>query len=763
MVLEFTLSKIQFVMICVESLYKKLIISSLTLIAFLPCAKARELPIKTKLSQKEWYTAPYQDVFEEVDIYYAFQPQLAYQILDIMAERATKAKETKWIFAAYRSKGLYQERQLAFKSALNNYLLAAKAVENIDDKRTAKIQIDIAIAYRNLYQYNKARSTYFSLIDFCHKSKDSLNLQNAYGGLGVLFFTVNDYENAIRYYDKALQISRETHNYINECVYLDNLSEAYGCQKKFDKAFEYIKIASKIAEREKDRDSQIPLYERHARLYAEVGDFGKAFEKINEAIALCNDKNYTKDRNNLTIVKAELYVLQNDNETALKTFKTIDEKLVNVNSLTKVYYALGEIYSQKNNIVLAEDYYKKSQALAEKNQSLRYAEWNHRALYKISRQKSHSDEALIHLEKANALRDSLFNYEKSGQVTELQFRYDLAHSEQELKEAQLKANRILMIAIVSLAALLVSFLIYWLRQKSRKNHALELKNEKIEIQKTQLELFNDSMLVKNKEIEEQKRLLEESNGMLRQFSYAVAHDLREPLRNISSFTTIIQRKYLSHLPQDAVPYFEFVTNGANRLSKMLEGLLKYSMLSVDQVTDIDIINIHDVVCEVKDSLGLIINEKNAQIIHNSTMPSLIINRIHLTQLLQNILNNALKFVEVSPIVEITTKEEKDHVLLVIKDNGIGINPENGKKLFQLFHRLHLDSSRFEGTGVGLALCKTTVEKYGGKIWFESIEGSGTTFFMEFPKKQRDIELLSKKTKNAEMIPNINNLISKRAS
>jgi signal transduction histidine kinase len=751
------------VMMYTKLLCKKNIILGLILFAFLSFIKASELPSKTKLSPKEWYTAPYKDVFDEVDICYAFQPKLAYQILDVLAERASKAGEPKWIYEAYRTKGLYQERQLAFQLALKNYLLASKAVENIDVKRAAAIQIDIAIVYRNTYRYNESRSTYFSLIDFCQKSKDSLNLQNAYGGLGVLFFTVNDYENAIRYYDKALQLSRETHNYIDECIYLDNLSEAYGCQRRFDKAFEYVKIATKIAEREQDKDSRIPLYERFARLYAEVGDFDKAFEKINEALMLCNDDSHIRDGNNLTIAKAEFYVLQHDIEAALKTYKTIDEKLINVNSLTKVYYALGDIYSKKNNIVLAEDYYSKSQALAEKNQSLRYAEWNHRALYKIYRRKNQSNDALFHLEKANVLRDSLFNYEKSGQVTELQFRYDLAQSEQQLKEAQLKANRVFFIAIVSVGMLLVSFLMYWLRQKSRKNDALEHKNEEILRQKVQLELFNNSIVEKNYEIEEQKRQLEDSNGMLRQFSYAVAHDLREPLRNISSFTSIIQRKYLSQLPQEAIPYFDFVTNGASRMSKMLEGLLKYSMLSMNQVTDLEKINIHDVVSDVKDSLGLIIKEKNASLIHADIMPSLTINRVHLTQLIQNLISNALKFVEVSPIIEIITKEEKDHVLLAIKDNGIGINPENGKKLFQLFHRLHLDSSRFEGTGVGLALCKTTVEKYGGKIWFESIEGSGTTFFMDFPKKQRDIELFSKKTKNAEMIPNVNNLISKQAS
>jgi signal transduction histidine kinase len=166
---------------------------------------------------------------------------------------------------------------------------------------------------------------------------------------------------------------------------------------------------------------------------------------------------------------------------------------------------------------------------------------------------------------------------------------------------------------------------------------------------------------------------------------------------------------------------------------MLEGLLKYSMLTVNQVTDLEVLNVRDVVSEVKDSLRLIREEKNAQILFPDVMPKLYINKIHLTQLIQNLVSNALKFVTREPIIEIGSQEVEDKILLFIKDNGIGIHPESGKKLFNLFHRLHRDSSQFEGTGVGLALCKNIVEKYGGKIWFESVENEGTTFWMQFPK------------------------------
>jgi signal transduction histidine kinase len=735
-----------------------------------------------KLKPAEWWTAPYMEVLRDVDLKYAFNPKDAYEMLDTMVQRGTQEKLYKWVYQAYRQKGLYLERQLAFQSALDHYLLAKKVVENVDRQRFANIQIDIAITYRSLYRYPEARNVYLSLIEHCLKHKDSSNLLHAQGGLGLLFFTVNDTENAIRYYNKALKWARELHDYSNECIYLDNLSEAYGTQKQFKEAFEHIELACQIAHNQKDIASEIPLYERYARVYADFGDLGKAFEKINAGLELCRVGNFIRDRNNLTIVKAELFLKQHELDSALMTFRSINEKLINVNSLTKVYYELGKIYEQKKDLELAETYFKKSHQLADKNQSLRYNEWSHRALYRIYRLKNQSKEALAHLECANTLRDSLFNYEKSGQVTELQFRYDLAQSEQQLQEVQLKANRNQMWIGALIFLLIITLLVfgYYFQRKQNemltlkneairlqkeqleafnqeiltKNQAIEAKNQAIEAQKQlletsngmlqqskeQLEAFNHEILTKNQAIEAQKQLLEtsngmlqQSNGMLQQFNYAVAHDLREPLRNISSFVTLIQRRYLKDLPPVATSYFEFVTTGATRMSKMLEGLLKYSMLTTNQVTDLEVLNVRDVVNEVKDSLRLISEEKKAQILFPDAMPKLYINKIHLTQLIQNLVSNALKFVTREPIIEIGSQELDDKIVLFIKDNGIGIHPESGKKLFNLFHRLHRDSSQFEGTGVGLALCKNIVEKYGGKIWFESVENEGTTFWMQFPK------------------------------
>jgi signal transduction histidine kinase len=690
--------------------------------------KAQKI-VQPKLTPSEWWTAPYMDVFKDADIIYALHPRVAYQILDVIVDRATKEQQPKWVYEAHRTKGLYLERQLAFQAALDNYNMASNAIKGNDRSRFANVQIDIAIMYRNLYRYVDARNVYLKLIDFSIEHKDTSNLQNAYCGLGVLFFTVNDYDNAIRYYDLALQKSREANNYINECVYLDNLSEAYSCRKKYDKAFQYITSACRIAETKKDTESLIPLYERYARLYADIGEIDKAFTKINTGIVLCKAGEFIRDLNNLTIAKAELYLKQKNIEAALTTFKTINEKQINVNSLTKVFHELGKIYEEKNDLSLAESYFIKSQQLAEKNQSLRYNEWNHRALYRIYRLKNQPKEALFNLESANTLRDSLFNYEQSGQVTELQFRYDLAQSERKLQEAELKVNENRMWMGSLMGVLIISFLVFGYYWQRKRNEVLIVKNEAIREQKEQLEAFNQEILIKNKAIVEQKRLLEESNAMMKQFNYAVAHDLKEPLRNIANFATLIHRKYIKEMPPAAASYFEFVMSGSTRMGHMLEGLLKYSMMSMNQVTDLETVNMRDIVTEVNENLRVKIEEQKAQIIYPEDMPNVKINRIHLTQLIQNLISNSLKFVEGNPIIEIGSRKENENVLLYVKDNGIGIHPESGKKLFNLFHRLHRDTSRFEGTGVGLALCKNIVEKYGGKIWFESAEGCGTTFFV----------------------------------
>jgi signal transduction histidine kinase len=688
---------------------------------------------KIQFDETTWETAPIDKLFKEFENLNAIDPIKSEQLLNAILKRALAKKDKKIAYQAYYLKGLSSEERLAFNDALTYYEAAEKIIEQEDYHLFLSIKVDIAILYRKSYRFVEARKIYMYLIENATKINNRELLQYAYGGMGMLYYTTEDYENAIRYYEKAFQVAQLDKNFTNACIYLDNISEAYGLLKRYERAFENIKAAFDLAVKVQDTLSLIPLYERYGRLYAEMGDFERATLKIAEGLKICTKFEHLKDRNNLILAKAELHLKEGKIGLAQNTLESIDEKLINVNSLTKVFYELGNIYEMKKDFALAEQYFKKSQDIAEKNQFLRQAERNHRALYRIYRLKNLSNQALFHLEKANALHDSLFNYEKTGKVTELQFRYDLAQSEQKLKEAELKTSRLIMFLGTSVALLVVFILGYRIYLKGKTNRTLTRKNEEIEAQKQQLEASNHEILAKNKEIEAQKRQLEESNKMMQQFNYAVAHDLKEPLRNIGNFVSIIQRRYQSLLPEASAAYFEFVTGGVSRMGKMLEGLLKYSMASTGQVTEVENLDIGLVLNDVLQSLRLVVEERQALVTYPSVFPKIMMNRIHLTQIFQNLLSNALKFVEQNPMVEIDYEEKEQHILIFIKDNGIGINAESGKKLFNLFHRLHRDSQKFEGTGVGLALCKSVVEKYGGRIWFESVEHQGTTFFLQFPK------------------------------
>ena len=233
------------------------------------------------------------------------------------------------------------------------------------------------------------------------------------------------------------------------------------------------------------------------------------------------------------------------------------------------------------------------------------------------------------------------------------------------------------------------------------------------------------------EIQLQNRRLQDSNEILHQFAYASAHDLKEPLRSIGSFTSIIAKRYLPLLPPEAIEYMSFVTGGVKRMESLLSGLLEYSTIIAEDHTATKAFNVQNVLDDVIKNLHSKIVEKGATIEYHNCATYLLVNRLHLIQLFQNLIGNALKFTSETPKITVNCAVQKQVFLISIKDNGIGIKHEHGDKIFKLFQRLSR-APQYEGTGIGLTICKNIVEKHNGKIWFESAEGQGTTFFISLP-------------------------------
>jgi signal transduction histidine kinase len=220
--------------------------------------------------------------------------------------------------------------------------------------------------------------------------------------------------------------------------------------------------------------------------------------------------------------------------------------------------------------------------------------------------------------------------------------------------------------------------------------------------------------------------LERSNRELEEFAYVASHDLQEPLRMVGSFLQLLQRKYAGKLDKNADEYIRYAVDGAYRMKRLIGDLLNYSRTNREWT--IGQVDIAAIIRDVLKNLAASIQESGAMI-HVGEMPQLAADPDQMLRLFQNLVGNAIKFrrEEDTPVIEIDARRDDAHWLFSVQDNGIGIDPQYAEKIFVVFKKLH-NNVRFEGTGIGLAIVKKIVERHGGKIWFESQPGKGTTFY-----------------------------------
>jgi PAS domain S-box-containing protein len=235
--------------------------------------------------------------------------------------------------------------------------------------------------------------------------------------------------------------------------------------------------------------------------------------------------------------------------------------------------------------------------------------------------------------------------------------------------------------------------------------------------------------------EAQKRYAEElarSNEELQQFAYVASHDLKEPLRMVSLYIGLLDKKYGSTMDQRAKEYMDFALKGTARMYELIEDLLEYSRVDSrrGQFSSIDM---NKVVEEALIALKASISETQSTI-EVDKMPVLMADKSQMIQLMQNLIGNAIKFRgQERPRINISARECLDHWQFAVKDNGIGIDMHQADRIFEIFHRLHSDQE-YAGTGIGLAIAKKIVERHGGRIWLESNgKGTGSTFFFTVPK------------------------------
>jgi len=258
------------------------------------------------------------------------------------------------------------------------------------------------------------------------------------------------------------------------------------------------------------------------------------------------------------------------------------------------------------------------------------------------------------------------------------------------------------------------------------------------------------LLSSERQLKEKVGMLDETNKELEQFAYIASHDLQEPLRKILTFNERITQKFASTATPELKDYLDRISNSASRMRVLIDDLLTYSKASKSDIQK-GRVNLDQVFNIIKDNCEVIIQNRNVNFIHTTRLPEIIGDKTQMVQLFQNLVTNAIKFTreDTVPRIEISSEpvsrnelmnevvipQDMNYNKIVIKDNGIGFNEADTKRIFTIFQRLH-GRSEYEGTGIGLSICKKIVENHHGYIRAQSIPGKGSRFIVYLPDEIR---------------------------
>lgn len=635
---------------------------------------------------------------------------LAYANLAL--EKSSGYKQTAKI---HREIGMFYESHNFVKESFQHYELELAYAERADDiDLIIAAYTDLAIISRRKADYKGCKDYHLKALELAQQLSSTNALETTYHGLGSLYKDIGDYETAVEYYLKTIELTEKRGDIPNTINTKQFVANTYAESGNIELALNTI---------EKAYDQTLTLSDSML-IGIVVFDYGKilniakryteALPKLKESLDIFTRLEHKPLVARSLFYIADTYAQEGKYEVASNYFAECIqfESYLSMRSYVDLQYKFGQLNWKIKNFSKAENAYIKSLEVAQEGGYSDFIQKNNYGLYEIYNQRQQYERAVNYLHTANRLQDSIRNEEKVKKIVELQFKYDVEKGEREIQELELRQNQLMLISSSVLFSLLILFFALSARQQRKSNQKLKDKND---------------------EIQKQNIKLRESNEVLQQFTYVAAHDLKEPLRSIGSFINLLQMRYGKQFNEDANEYMSFVTSSVKRMNNLLSALLEYSTISIQKPTD-ELIDVSDILEDVVDNVHDKVDKTGAVIDFPSDLPALKMNSLHITQLFQNLISNGIKFSERQPHIKINGAEGISETVFTVQDNGIGMEEDYANKVYNLFHQLD-KKSNYEGTGIGLTICKNIVDKYNGKIWFESKIGEGTKFYLSFPKNK----------------------------
>lgn len=574
----------------------------------------------------------------------------------------------------------------------NAIAYAQYAIDNCTWQGLTNTQVQVHILLAQCYMLTKAYGEAYTVLSQLllqsGANNNTFGLANAYYYLGELHLQREEFQLAVGNYEEAnLQWQAlENSSWVISCY--GAIAMAYSSMGNYEQAICNNIEARAIALLNNDLLQAAYIDDNIGRDYVLIEKYEEAKIYLESAYATAQK---AKDDDLLNSIETSFSILYKNMEvydTALyygyKALQSIDT--TNLSSIIDLYEQISD---------------------------------SHAALGK-------NDSAYHYIKLSYDKKTQLYNLEQSKNLHNLQHSFEIEKREQALALAQAKQKTSWLLLFGSIVGLVLLLVLLWLaitryREAKKSQQLLQQKNQKIE---------------------QQNLLLAQSNMDLEQFAYVASHDLKEPVRMIESYAKLLDNLYGSKIDENGKEFLHYIGDAAVRMRALLEGLLAYSKVGKTG-NELSLVNTQKLIAVVRSTLYHHIKINNGQLFISSQLPVVAANEVQLMQVLQNLISNAIKFKRLDTVsVYVDCKDIDGMYQFSIADNGIGMDTKHLQQIFQVFRRLHTHQE-FEGSGVGLSICKKIIERHGGTIWATSTLGQGSTFYFTLPKNTDQVPTDSK--------------------
>ena len=546
---------------------------------------------------------------------------------------------------------------------------------------------------------------------------------------GLVHHVAGDYADALIAYHDALIINEKLNRGEGIGRQLNNMAIVRRELKDYEMALQLLKKQRAIAEKINDEPILMACDGNIGYVYLDLEQFDKALPYTRSAL---NRALEIRDSMGMAVARyllAECYFGLGQKDLAFQNAReglALNQAIEYRDGIVYSKYLLAAFYFDQKDYRKAISFAEEAVDLIGEEITIRNTDRLLTILVNSHKELGHQDLAFQYQDQLMKVKEAIFNKESDNLTYRLEADAQLREQEKEKETLQREIEvgkqliwkqRWLNILAGCLVAmfLVICLLLYksLLRNYRQKAH------------------LEEAVLERTSELRARNEELQQSNEDLENFAYIASHDLKEPIRNIYSFSNLAQRALKANDLSSTAEYLDYVSKSAFQINALVEGILRYSLLWKEGTYER--VDLNSIINQFRAKMAATLQEKNAQIIA-ADLPVLLANPTEMSQLFGNLIENGIKYNQSKhPTIEITCREQAGHYEFVVSDNGIGIAEAYHDTVFKMFKRLH-HFSRYQGTGLGLAIVKRIIDRMNGEIWIHNKpDQKGTTFYFSMPK------------------------------